>query len=173
MRPELKYGLIAGLGMSGWLFAEFLLGLHTTRLEIGTYTTWGTEIILVVALWFFLRRKLANLKLYWLPLWKGLLYGTLTSFVAGLVLYIYYSYYLGFLNPEWPDLYINWQVAHMRAHHASEESVLSFAKTFRWSVTAPGLVFNIIGLYTVLGTLASSILTLWLNWRHKEPVQAS
>ena len=173
MRPEMKYGLITGLGMCGWLLLEYLLGLHSTRLALSAYTQWGTEIILLIGLWVCLRHKLTNPHRYWLPVWQGLLGGLLTSFVAGLVVFIYFSYYLQLINPEWPDLYINWQVALMRAEHVSEDKVLIFARDFRWSVTAPGLVVHLVGFNALFGALASCILTLWLNWRHKEPVQLS
>ncbi len=171
MRPELKYGLIAGLSMSLWLLLEFLLGLHGQHIEISAYTNWGTESILIVTLWFFLRHKLTTPYRYWLPVWQGLLFGMLTGLIAGMVTYIYYSFYLQYLNPEWPDLYINWQVAQLRAEPISEEKVLVFARSFRWSVTPLGLVTHIIGLNTLLGGLVSCVLTLWLNWRNKEPVQ--
>ena len=58
MAPGLKYGFIAATGMSLWMLGEYALGLHTIRIGIGHYTSWGTEVILVLALWCLLRHQL-------------------------------------------------------------------------------------------------------------------
>ncbi len=171
MRPEMKYGLIAGLGMSLWMLAEFLLGLHTTHLDLNTYTNWGTEVILFVILYLFLRQKMSVLQRYWLPVWEGFLYGALTSLVAGLLFCTFLNIYLRFINPDWPFHYLNWHVAKMRTAGQSEDSIRLFAGSFRWSVTPVGLAVNSIGLYTLLGALVSPVLTMWLNWRRKEPFE--
>jgi len=170
MSPEMKYGLLAGTGMSLWLLAEYFLGLHTRHLEIGAYADWGTEIISLVVLWFFLRHKIAVLNRYWFPVWQGILHGALASLVAGLVFCTFMNCYLHFINPDWPFYYRTWRVTVMRAAGESEASIRSFVDSFNWSVTPAGLAFYTIGLYTVLGATASSAITLWLNWRRKEPV---
>ena len=171
MNPELKYGMIAGSGMSAWMLGEYALGLHTTHLAVSAYTNWGTELVLFVTLWFFLRHKLYQPNRYWLPVWEGMLHGLLASLVAGLVFCTFLNFYFRFINPEWPDLYLAWRVPLMRAAGTSEESIRDFARSFLWSVTPAGLTVHAIGIYTIIGTLASSVLTLWLNWRRKEPVE--
>lgn len=166
----MKYGLLGGVGMSLWMLAEYFLGLHTQHLKINTYTNWGTEVILVVMLWFFLREKIARFKRYWLPVWEGMLFSALASLVAGLVFCTFLNLYLQFINPNWPFHYLTWRVAEMRTAGASEDSIRDFVGAFRWSVTPLGVAVYSIGLYTLLGVLASPILTLWLNWRRKESV---
>jgi len=167
----MKYGLLAGFGMSGWMLAEYALGLHTQHIAISTYTDWGTEGILLIALWFFLRYKLKAPGCYWLPVWKGVWHGLLASLVAGLVFCTFLNFYLRFINPNWPFHYLTWHVADMRANGRSEESIRTFAQSFNWSITPPGLAFYSIGVYTLFGATMSSVLTLLLNWRRKEPVE--
>ena len=169
MKPELKYGLLGGAAMILWTLVEYALGVHNTRFPLGQYTGWGVEIILLVMLWRFLRLKFALLNRYWLPAWEGLLYGALTSFVASLVFCTFLNVYVNFINPEWPDLYIEWQVARMRASGSTEAMVREFVRSFRWMASPAGLAVMTIGLYTLLGSVVSVILTLWLNLRHKEP----
>jgi hypothetical protein len=166
----MKYGLLAGFGMSLWMLAEYFLGLQTRHLEIGAYADWGTEVILLIMVWLFLRHKMAVLTRYWYPVWEGALHGAMACLVAGLVFCTFLNFHLRFINPDWPYHYRMWRATAMRAAGESEEAVRIFSDSFDWSVTPLGLAVYSIGVYTVLGALAASVLTLWLNWRRKEPV---
>ncbi len=171
MRPELKYGLLAGAAMSGWVLLEYGLGLHTRHFGIAQYTGWMTEIILLVALHLLLRRRIARLNRYWLPVWEGVLCGTVMSLVAAIVFYVFLAIYLFIIHPAWPDRYLTWQLARYRDAGLTEERLQEFARFFRWTVSPGGLATITLLLYTVGGMLVSSVLTLWVNWRHKEPVR--
>jgi hypothetical protein len=173
VKPELKYGLYGGAAMIGWTLGEFALGIHQTRFALGKFTGWGSEIILLVMVWRLLRLKFARLNRYWLPAWEGMLCGALASVVAGLVFYIFLNAYVNFINPEWPDLYLEFQVAQMRIAGDSELAIRAFVRSFRWMTGPVGLATLTIGLYTLLGAAFSAFLTLWLNLRHKEPPLAS
>ena len=72
IRPELKYGLIAGGGVSLWFFAEYLLGLHTTRLALGEYSGRFSSLVLLIALWALLKKEKAVFGPVF-TLWRGLL----------------------------------------------------------------------------------------------------
>ena len=171
--PGLKYGLIAAAGMSTWMLGEYALGLHTTRVGIGRYTSGGTEIIMVVVLWRLLRELVQQANRTWLPVWEGLLHGLLTSFVAAMGFYVFLSLYLNFLNPEYADFMLQWQVDHLRAAGTPEEKIREVARAFRWSMSPTGLPATVFGLYLLIAVVASPVLTLWLNWRRKEePIHA-
>lgn len=172
MRPEYKFGLLAGAGMSLWLLAEYFAGLHTRHLGVATYTHWGTELILAFSLYTLLRHQIRRLNRYWLPLWEGVLYGTLTSFVAALVFYAFASVYVAFIHPDWPDLRLAHDVAAMRERGIEESEIREYARLFRNAFSPVGLALAILGAYTVIGAVFSSVLTLWINWRHKELVDS-
>jgi len=169
VRLEVKYGLIGGACMVAWTLTEYAFGVHNTRFAAGRYTAWGTDLILLVTLWRMMRLKFGLLNRYWLPAWEGMLYGALTSLVAGLVFYIFLNVYLTFINPDWPELYLEWKVAQLRSAGGTETAVRAFVRGFRWTIGPVGLVTMTAGLQTLLGTVVSVILTLWLNLRHKEP----
>jgi hypothetical protein len=168
MKSELKYGLLGGAAMIVWTLGEYAIGAHNTRFALGEYTAWGTEIILLVMLWRLLRLKFARLNRYWLPAWEGMLYGALASFVSGLVLYCFMNVYVTFINPEWPDVFLVWQVAQMRAAGDTEQTIRAYVSSVRWKTGPIGLPTVIIGLNLLLGAAFSAMLTLWLNLRHKE-----
>lgn len=170
MAAGLKFGLIAAAGMSAWILAEYALGLHTTRLGLGYYTSWGTEIIFVVVLWRLLHHLLIQPNRYWLPVWEGLLHGLFASLVAAMGFYVFLSLYLHFINPEYPDIYLDWLVGQMRAAGKPEEEIRLMARGFLWSLSPVGLPVTVFGLNLLIAVVASPLLTLWLNWRKKEPV---
>jgi hypothetical protein len=169
VQSGLKFGLLAAAGMSAWTLCEYGLGLHTTRLGIGYYSSWGTVVILVLALWRLLRHELHGTARTWLPVWEGLLYGVLASLVAAMGFYVFISVYLHFLNPDYADLRLEWQVARMRQAGNPEEAVRAMARGFRWSTSPVGLPVTLFITYGVAALIASPVLTLWLNWRRKEP----
>jgi len=170
MAPGLKYGLIAATGMGGWMLGEYAFGLHTTRISLAHYTSWGTEVILIIALWRLLNHHTNAVGRYWLPVWEGLMHGIVASVVAAMGFYVIFSLYVNFLHPDFPDLYLDWSVAHMRALGTPEVEIREAAHAFRWSMGPVGLPLTILGQYLLVGLIASPVLTLWLNWRRKEPV---
>lgn len=169
MSPSLKYGLLAAGATSLWLLLAYALGLHTQHIALGHYANYGAEVILIVALWRVLHRELHAQNRYWLPVWLGLLQGMLTALVAAMGVYIFLSLYLNFINPDYPDLHLDWRVATMRANNVSEEDVRAMARAYRWSLGPVGLPVSVAGLYLLFAFIASPLLTLWLNWRRKEP----
>lgn len=170
MAPGLKYGLIAATGMGGWILGEYALGLHTSHLGLAHYTSWGTEVILVAALWRLLNHHINGVGRYWLPVWEGLMHGIVASLVAAMGFYIFFALYVNFLHPDFPYLYLDWSVAHMRAQGRPETEIREAAREFLWSMGPAGLPLTILGQYLLVGLIASPLLTLWLNWRRKEPV---
>lgn len=170
MSPSLKYGLFAAAGTSLWLLLAYALGLHSTHIALGHYANYGTEVILVLALWRTLHREVHSGTRYWLPVWLGLIRGMLTALVAAMGVYLFLSLYLNFINPPYADLYLEWRVGVMRAAGEPEEQVRALARAYRWSTGPVGLPVSIIGVYLLFGFIASPLLTLWLNWRRKETV---
>lgn len=171
MPPALKYGLLAAAGMIAWLLGEYVLGLHGTRIALGHYTSWGTEIGLVLALWRLHHHQLHVGNRYWLPVWEGLLHGALASLVAAMCLYIFFTLYLNFINPFFADNYLEWEVARMRADGKPEEAIRQMVRGFRWSIGPIGLPLVTAGTCLIVSFVASPLLTLWLNWRRKEAGQ--
>lgn len=50
MRRALFYGLMAAAGSAAWMLLEFVLGLHTTRAEVGRFTGFGGMVFPIAAI---------------------------------------------------------------------------------------------------------------------------
>lgn len=171
MHSALKYGLLAAGATSLWLLLAWALGLHTTHIATGHYANYGAELILAVALWRSLHQQLHAENRYWLPVWLGLIRGMLTALVAAMGVYIFLSLYLNFINPDYPDLHLEWQVGRMRAAGDAEEEVRAMARSYRWGTGPIGLPVTLLAVYLFFAFIASPLFTLWLNWRRKETAQ--
>jgi hypothetical protein len=169
MSPSLTYGLLAAGATGLWLLLAYVLGLHTTHIAAGNYFNYGAEIFLLLALWRVLHRELHGRDLHWLPVWLGLLRGLVTALVAAMGVYIFLTLYLTFLNPYYPLLHLDWRVAEMRAAGEPEEQIRAMARAYNWSTGPVGLPVTVAGVYLLFAVVASPLLTLWLNWRRKQP----
>jgi len=164
----MKYGLLAGIGMTAWLVLAPALGFPGPHIGLAQYVEWGGAVILVVALWRMLRWQVLAPERRWLPVWLGLLHGLYTSLIAAIGFYIAYSLYLRFVHPDFPDLYLEWRVAQMRSAGIAEENIRTMAGEYRWSTSAVGLPLTLVAFYLLVGFFASPVLTLWLNFRREK-----
>lgn len=168
MTLSLAHGFCAAAASALWLLLVYALGGHTVHIGAGHYANYGTEIMLIIALWLRLHRMLHRENRYWLPVWQGLWQGLVTSFAAAMGVSLFLSLYLNSINPDYPDLYLEWRVAAMRMAGDAEESVRSMAHAYRWSTGRIGLPITVLSAYLLFGLIASPLLTLWLNWRRKD-----
>src|SRR5262245_50176896 len=130
MSLTLKYGLLNAAATSVWLLLAYATGLHSKHIALGHYANYGAEVFLVLALWYSLRGYLRDQNFYWLPAWKGMIHGMLTALVAAMGVYVFLSLYLSFINPQYPDLYLQWRVDAMRAAGEAEEQVRAVAQAY-------------------------------------------
>lgn len=99
MKPELRYGLIMGLGVSLWVLVEFLLGFHTTRTDIGEFTSYLSVIIPILALYSGLfAKRMENLSItYWQLVKAGMMMILLGAFIISLFMGLYNTV----IHPGW------------------------------------------------------------------------
>ena len=160
MRPELKYGFISGTGLCLWITLEYLLGFHTTRPEIGTYTGLLSNLIPLTILFLLLRAKRAAVYDGRLSLGAGIGTGVLASFIAALLVYSFLVTYTHFINPTWIDQMLEAKVAQQRANHVPEGIIQEGIIATRDAYSPGGQVFTIIVGLTTMGGIFSLLLTL-------------
>lgn len=168
MRPELKYGLIAGAGVCLWIMGEFLLDFHTTRLEIGAYSGFFSALIPLTALFFMLRRQRDSAPDGRLTLWPGVKSGLQAAFISGVIVYGFMLAYNQFINPGWLDHALDWRVAQLRADGVAEPAIRKKIKFYRQMNGPVGTLLRSVGGTTVMGGIYSAGLTLLLRrWPRK------
>ena len=160
MRPEFKYGLLSGAGVCLWITLEYLLGFHTTRPDLGTYTGLLSNLVPLTALFLLLRVKRAAVYDGRLSLGAGIGAGAFASLVAALLVYSFLVTYCHFINPTWIDQALESKVAYQRAAHVPEAVIQEGITATRAAYTPGGLVLTVIVGMTVMGSLFSLFLTL-------------
>ncbi|HWA25414.1 MAG TPA: DUF4199 domain-containing protein [Lacunisphaera sp.] len=170
MQAAFKHGALAAILMSAWRLAEFALGLHTSRVGIGYYTSAGTDLILAIVLWHLLHQRAKRAGGTPPTLAENLLQGLLASLVAAMVFTVFVSLYLNFINPDYPDFMLEWKVAHSRAEGIPEEKIRAMARIYRWSVGPVGLPVMIFGRCLLVAALAPPLFTRMLNRWKPSPV---
>lgn len=170
MKPALAYGLVAAVCMSAWVLAEYALGLHSTQIGIGRYTSAGTDVILFLTLWRLLHVHLRDTDRPALPWGEGLLHGLVGGLVATMGFYVFLSVYLNFIHPDYPYVQLEWLVARQREAGIPEAEIRAMARRYLWRMGPVGLPVTIFSLHLALAALASPILTGWVNWRRQTAV---
>jgi hypothetical protein len=163
MRPELKYGLIAGAGVCAWIMGEFLLGFHTTRLAIGAYSGYFSCLIPLAALFLLLKGKRDQSPDGRLNYWPALKSGLHAAFISGAIVYGFMVVYNHFINPGWLDLALDWRVANLRADGIAETAIREEITLYRQLNSPIGCLVSIVAGTTVMGGIFSAGLTLLLR----------
>lgn len=163
MSPSHKYGLAAGGTVCLWILAEFALGFHTTRPDIGEYSGYFSGVILVVSLTLLLGQRRAAAPDGHLPFRQGLGAGFRASLTAALVVCTFLLVYHQFINPDGLDLALEWKVAQLRAQGVSEavvrEEIVSYRRMHSPLAFATG---TLVGL-PLVGLVLSGLITLGLR----------
>lgn len=171
MKPEVKYGLSAGIGVCLWISVEYWLGFHSARLAVGEFSSGVSLLILAVAVSLLLREKRAAAATGRLGLVPGVAAGLRSSFLAALIVYCFLSIHDQYLNPGWMDAALDWKVAQLRAVGVAETEIRKEIIFFRRAHSPVGLVATTVVGMTVLGAIYSFGLTLLL--RRKAPPAAA
>lgn len=165
MRPELKYGLISGVGVCAWIMGEYLLGFHTTRLEVGAYTGYFSCLIPLATLFLLLKDKRDQAPDGRLNYWPALKSGLHAAFISGAIVYGFMVVYNHFINPGWLDLALDWRVARLRTDGIAETAIREEIKLYRQLNSPVGCLISIVAGTTVMGGIFSLGLTLLLRRR--------
>ena len=163
MSPSFKYGLTTGAGCCLWILAEFALGFHTTRPDIGEYSGYFSGVIPLVTLTLLLRQCRAAAPDGTLTLRQGLRAGFQASLVAALVVYGFLLVYHQFINPAGVDLALEWKVAQLRAQGVTESAVREEIVSYRQMNSPLGLVTGTLVGLPLLGGAFSVPITLVLR----------
>ena len=163
MRLDLKFGLIIGAGVSAWILGEFLLGFHTTRLEIGEYSGYFSSLVPLAGLFVMLRRLRDASPTGRLSVIPALWYGVIASTVAALVVYAFLVLYNQVINPDWLQHALEWKTARMRAAGMAEADIRQELNFYRNMNSPFGLLLSTLAGYMLMGAFISLLLAVVLR----------
>ena len=137
MKLEVKYGLITGGGIALWVLGEFVLGLHTVRLDLGEYSGYLSIIVPIIVFYFALKEKKDKELNGMLSIKQALKSGFLISLVAGTVIALFFYVYPTFINPQWMQLGLEFERNKMIASGVPLEQVLAQIDDLQALYTVP------------------------------------
>ena len=125
IKPEIKYGLFMGLGVCLWILLEFILGFHTTRMNIGRWSGYFSVIIPIVCLYFGIQETKAE------TYWQKVKAGIVMVSIASVIIALFFVVYNLFINPDWIEQGIAVEKQRLSEIGATEEEIIAAEQTMR------------------------------------------
>ncbi len=162
MRPEFKYGLIIGVGLSLWQFVEHRLGLHVAHQDIGLWTGYFSNLIPVAALFLLLRQKQIEETNHRFTPGQAIISGMTASFLGAMIVFVFQMAYNRWINPDWIDNALAVKVAALRAQAVAEIAIRGEITLFRQANSPIGLIIGTVLNLTVTGGIISVAIAILL-----------
>ncbi|NUN71369.1 MAG: DUF4199 domain-containing protein [Bacteroidetes bacterium] len=171
MNHTVRYGLFSGAALSAWVLLEYMLGFHTTSLEIGQYSGYGSILILSAVLYTALREH------------QRAAHGVLTlrdaadtgfriAIISALLITLFMAFYTTVINPDWIDATVEWQRRKLILGGATDAQISEFTEQHRTMNNAYGrAIVGFIGA-TGLGVALTVLITLILRLLHRSAPKA-
>jgi hypothetical protein len=108
MKPEVKYGVIAGFFLILWTLVQFMLNFHTLDFEYNKFSSPGVLIIL----FFTLLKSLKEKRLDYggsISLRKGMRTGVFQLFITAFIASSFMFLYDYKINPLWIENFLQWE----------------------------------------------------------------
>jgi uncharacterized protein DUF4199 len=170
VKVGVKWGIILGVTVCVWTLLLHVLGLYTTRLQLGQYADIVATVIPIVILFLAIRERRARNPGQTLTIGEGLATGVVTGLVSVPItagfLWIYHHY----INPRWMDLLIAWKEEQLRAQAKAPETISATIEAMRASATDTAQLTG-----ALIGTLVLSLalsLVIAAILRRRNPVNA-
>ena len=103
MKTEIKWGLIISTMIFLWVLMEFLLGFHTTRIELHPIITWFSLCIPIIGLIVALKEKREKDLGGTMSYIQALKSGFLISLVCGIMNIVWQGIYWTLVNPGYGE----------------------------------------------------------------------
>ncbi len=162
-KTELKWGAIIGFGISLWVLLEFLLGFHTTRMEVGQFSGYFSILIPIFALYFGICEKRDKELAGSLRFVEGLKAGFLMILLAALIITAFFYLYNTLINPGWIEHGMVWQQEQLIASGMNETQVTETMSQLRTIYSLQGQLLGAFLGTLLQGLLLSAVITLWLR----------
>ncbi len=170
MKPEVNYALFNSAGICIWVLVEYLLGFHSTRMEIGQYTGYLANVIPITMLFLAIRERREKLNGGTLTFGQGMKTGIIISLITAVITTIFMYVYLTAVNPEFMNLGMELQKQKLLQSGHSEAEVTASLESMKTMYSLPFQLGAILVITPIVGSVYSAIISAILR---KKPVQPS
>ena len=125
MKPEYRYGLLCGTGLSLWILIEFALGFHTTFLEIGQYSGYFSIIVPIIIIYVALKEQSLRINGR-LSVKEGINTGFQIAIYSAALFTLFLYVYNNYINPEWLNSLVEWERKKLLLGGASDDEIERF-----------------------------------------------
>lgn len=158
MKTELKYGLITGIGLSIYVFVEYLLGFHTIYPDIGEYSGYFSAIIPVAAIFFSIKEKRNRSFNGIISFGQAFITGLVISVISAFILTAFFYFYNNNINPEGINYLVEWKANQMREENYSEEEIVATIEEYNVRNNPMVIFAGTLGMGTLITIIFSFLL---------------
>jgi len=162
IKPEIKFGFLAGIALIVWTLSQFWLGFHTRYFALGEYGTYGTYVILFVSLWISLKEKQGDLHPHF-TVRAGVRTGLIQLSFSGIIASVFMFFYDYNINPLWVENLISWQIDNGRSMSFARLANDTAANAVILSNTETHLCIYFLNIIVVGGSMAFMISAILYN----------
>ncbi|MFQ5605591.1 MAG: DUF4199 domain-containing protein [bacterium] len=163
MNPEVKFGIITGVGVCLWVLGEYFLGFHTTKLAVGKYSGYFSIIIPVVTIYLTLKQKRDYEYAGTLSIGQGIKAGLILSIISAVITTLFFMVYNRFINPDWMELAMEWEKNNLIAAGATEIEISVAMAQFESMNSLPYQIFTGLLIPPIVGSFIALVQTLILR----------
>jgi len=108
MKPEIKFGVLAGISLILWTLVQYALGFHTIYFRAGQISGYGVYVILFVSLWLGLREKKEDYQGHF-SVRHGMREAVLQLMITATLASAFQVIYDYKINKLWVEELVNWE----------------------------------------------------------------
>lgn len=108
MKPEIKFGVLAGVALILWTLVQYALGFHTVHFRAGQITGYGAYVLIFVSLLMGLREKKEDYDGHF-SVRHGMRAGVLQLMITAVIASSFMIIYDYKINKLWIEELVNWQ----------------------------------------------------------------
>lgn len=170
MQTEIKFGLLAALGLAAWNLLAWQLGWHATDFEQAQHGKKVAGAVFALCLWLAVRERRTR-QAGWLTFGEGFQTGAIAGAIGAVANGLVTAAYSHWLNPGWLHRAWEWQKAGLLAAGAEKEvigrheAIATVAQTLLFQLLLEPIRTAIMGM--ILATVMATIL------RHQPPTEAA
>lgn len=161
MKPEVKFGLLLGLGICVYTMLAHVFGFYTTNIGAGKYGDIAVTLLPIMAIYFAIRER--RNRQGSLTLWQGIVTGVLVALISFPLSTAFLWVYHHYINPNWLDYIINYEQSNMTRAGANANEISARLNALRaGNSDSAQVVGGLVGT-TILGLALSFIISLLLK----------